>query len=111
MTQPSETLDRNHVARIDTKPTNTIEGGDTCAEKRCILSCIDVWRNPDCSFGAKGTIFGNWLSQEMLVSVSQLHNLRHTSTVLGHTVDEFIITHLKQASVTTSTCPIVAAMP
>ena len=59
MAQPSEALDRDHVARVDTKPTHTVEGGDTCAEKRCILSRVDVWGNPDRSFGAKGAIFGN----------------------------------------------------
>jgi hypothetical protein len=37
--------------------------------------------------------------------------LRHTSSIPVHAIDEFIITHLEQASVTTFTCPVVAAMP
>lgn len=37
--------------------------------------------------------------------------MRHTASILVNAVDEFIITHLEHASIATSTCPVVAAMP
>jgi hypothetical protein len=56
--QSSEALDRDHVARIDTKSAYAVKRGDACAKQRCILRRVDVWGNPDCSFGAEGAIFG-----------------------------------------------------
>lgn len=59
MAQPSEALDRDHVAGGDSKSADAVKGGDTCAEYGCILGRINVWGNPDRSLGSKGAIFGN----------------------------------------------------